>query len=51
MQAVAAVGSDLRLFTPEVALYTLLIVLAFGLITGLAPAYRLAQTKIATSLR
>ena len=38
-------------FTPEVALYTALIILAFGLITGLAPAYRLAQTKIATSLR
>ena len=38
-------------FTPEVALYTVVIVLAFGLLTGLAPAYRLAQTKIATSLR
>lgn len=38
-------------FTPEVALYTLAIILVFGLITGLAPAYRLAQTRIATSLR
>ena len=38
-------------FTPEVALYTLGIILVFGLITGLAPAYRLAQTRIATSLR
>jgi len=38
-------------FTPEVALYTLLIILFFGLLTGLAPALRLARTRIATSLR
>lgn len=38
-------------FTPEVACWTLGIILAFALLTGLLPAWRMAKTKIATSLR
>ena len=38
-------------FTPEVALWTLGIVLIFALLTGVLPAWRMAKTKIATSLR
>ena len=45
------IGGMRLAFTPAVAGYTLLIIVVFGLITGLAPAYRLAQTRIATSLR
>jgi len=38
-------------FTGRVALYTLGLILVFGLLTGLAPAWRLAQTRIAPALR
>ena len=38
-------------FTPEVIAYSLAIIVAFGLVTGLLPAWRMAQTRIATSLR
>ncbi|MFK8054934.1 MAG: ABC transporter permease [Saprospiraceae bacterium] len=38
-------------FTPEVAMWTLAIVFVFALITGVLPAWRMAKTKIATSLR
>lgn len=38
-------------FTPEVIAYSLIIMLVFALLTGLLPAWRMAQTRIATSLR
>ncbi len=38
-------------FTGEVALTSLLVIVAFGLLTGLLPAWRMAKTRIATSLR
>lgn len=38
-------------FTGEVILYSLILIAVFGLITGMLPAWRMAQTRIATSLR
>jgi len=38
-------------FTPEVAMWTVGIIVLFALITGVLPAWRMAKTKIATSLR
>ena len=38
-------------FTPEVAAWAVVLTLVFGLLSGLLPALRMAQTRIATSLR
>ena len=38
-------------FSPEVAGYTLIAIVVFSLVTGLLPAYRMAQTRIAGALR
>ncbi len=44
-------GNVTLAFTPAVALWTVVITLAFSLLTGLLPAVRMAQTHISTSLR
>lgn len=38
-------------FSPKVFLYFLLLILLFGLLSGLLPAYRMSRTNIANSLR